>query len=399
MKFFVFRKYGDSLLFALAIAVLATALFYSLRGPAVQAEPASVVFAQWWQEDLDGNALEDLIAEFESQHEGIRIILIEKSYEDMRSALFAPGGDAPGDILALDPLWVPELLGRGVIESAGAPILAFINVLYYNIDILREAGFARPPQTRGEFLAFARAVAGAGRGAHALGLGLGGNSARGIHDSVYPWIWAAGARLVHGGNPVASSAPVVQSLSFLASLNSEGLIAPGAFHADSKSKLEDFISGRTAFMVAPTRHVALVRERMGEGAFNITSVPTLDNQMVKPFVASAGWTLGIRSGSAHAEEARLFAAFLAERPQHLSSNARGKVPSSPPPDPIYSNIWEIALAGEAADDFSGIAGKHMLEEIFREELSALFAGTSSPAETAAAIQQRWLAVLGTEITY
>ena len=423
MKLFGYKKYGDNLLFALALAVLMTALFYSVSTRrARQAELTTIEFTQWWQGDLERDTLRSLIAEFESLHEGIRVILNEMPYTDLRFDLFTSGtyDDGakipPGDVLALNPFWVPDLLNRGIIESAETPILSFINVLYYNIDILREAGFTRPPKTRGEFLTFARAVAAneGTRAAYALGLGL-GNSPRGVHDDVFPWIWAAGAQLIRDGNPVVTTAPVVQSLAFLASLNNEGLIAPGAFYADSRQKLEDFISGRTAFMIAPTRYIAFVRDRMEEGSFNITSVPMLDNQMGIPFFASVGWTLGIHAGSAHKEEARLLSAFLAGRALHLSNNARGAIPAYTVPDaqmgrasplaPFYSNIWEIVLAGEAAADFSGLTGEpaagagqgfpplHALEEIFRDELSALFAGTASPAETAAAIQTRWLAVL------
>ena len=401
MKNFIFRKHGDNLLFALALAVLITALIYSLnRRPAGQdAALTSIVFNHWWQEDIGGDTLRNLITEFERQHEGISIILNERSYEDLRVDLFDPAGfAAPGDVLALDPLWVPELLKRDVIENAGAPILSFINVLYYNIEILREAGFTRPPRTRSEFLTFARAVAANGEN-RALSLG----SSRGMYDDVFPWIWAAGTPLIRDGNPLVTSAPVVQSLAFLASLNNEGLISPDAFFADSRKKLEDFISGRTAFMIGPTRYIAFIRERMGDEAFSITSVPMLDNQTGRPFFASAGWTVGVHSASAHREEAGLFAAFLAGRASFLSENARGALlaynapetqmgrPS--PPDPFYSKVWEISLVGEVAKDFSELAGKHELEEIFREELSALFAGTSSPAQAAAAIQERWLAVL------
>jgi len=408
MRNFSFRKYGDNLLFSLAIAVLITSLIYSFirrdSGGDKQPTLTDIVFTHWWYDDIERDLLRNLVAEFENSHEGIRIILNEKSYESLRLGLFDfAGGDDetevpafPGDVLALDPLWVPELINREVIESAELPVLSFINVLYYNIDILRDAGFTRPPNTRTEFLTFARTIAAneENRRAYALSLGLG--SFRGIHDNVYPWIWAAGARLINNGNPVVTSAPVVQSLAFLASLSNEGLIAPGAFYADSRKKLEDFVSGRTAFMIASTRYIGLVRERLGDAAFNITSVPILDNQPGTPFFATLGWTLGIHSESAHREEARLFSAFLAGRASRISGNASGAIPASSPQDPFYSNIWEIALAGETAADFSGIAGEPVLEQIFREELSALFDGTSSPAQTAAAIQARWLAVLAGE---
>ena len=183
-----FGKYGDKLLFGLAVVVLATVLFNFLARRAGETVIPSIVFATWWQEDLGEDALLTIIEEFESSHEGIRIVLKEISYEDLRRALFnrAELDEAPSppvDVLSLDPAWVPELLNREIIESAEEPFLSFINVLYYNIEILKNAGFSRPPRTRGEFLTFARAVAGREENRRdaprALGLALGGTHPRG----------------------------------------------------------------------------------------------------------------------------------------------------------------------------------------------------------------------------
>jgi len=417
MKDFDFRKHGDKLLFALALAVLVLVVFRSFDRRITQVAAPRIVFTQWWQNELRLDVLRELIEEFESLHGGIKIVLKEKSYEELRFELFNPAGfdktnAPPGDVFALENLWVPELLKREVIESASLPLLSFINVLYYNVNILKETGFSRPPKTRAEFLACARAVAGKEENhgdlvsgsspsapglfpVSALSIALGGNSFRGIYDDVYPWIWAAGAQLIKDGKPNVNSRPVVESFSFLAALNSEDLIAADAFFTDSQKKLDDFISGRTAFMIAGTKDIRLVRERMGDEAFGITTVPSPDNFAGDSFFASAGWAAGIYSGSSHKEEARLFVAFLSGKASLLSDKA-GATPAVPPPvsDPFNSKVWDIAINGEEAQDFSGLAGEHELEEIFREELIALFAGKNSAADAAAAIQEKWQAVLG-----
>ena len=385
MRDFILKKYGDSLLFALALAVLATVLFNSLvKKPGEEPVPV-VVFSHWWQDDIGDEFLQNLVEEFESQHVGIRIILNGKSYEELRLELFstAPLNETrPGDVFALDSLWVPGLVQRERIESAAPPMFSFINVLYYNIGILTEAGFTRPPKTRSEFLRYARALA--NKPYSALGLALDENNSRAMHDEVYPWLWAAGAQLIRDGKPVVNSRPVSDSLAFLASLNSEGLITPGAFHTDTQKKLEDFISGRTAFMIAPTRYIGFIRERMGDEAFSFTSIPVADNQAAGPFLASSAWTVGIHADSAHREEARLFAAFLAGK---ISPPA-----DAPAPDTFYSKVWDISLSGEAAQDFSGLAVNHELDEIFREGLLSLFAGTAA-AEAAGVIQAGWQNIL------
>ena len=409
---FDFKRHSDNLIFALALAVLITLIAYALSRRATEAAMIHVVFTQWWQEDSGDDTLRDLITEFESTHQGIRIILNTKSREDLRLELFKPSDfdqtefaaqtspqfapqSAPqtilGDIIALDPLWIPELLERDVIESAEAAFTSFINILYFNIEILQRAGFTHPPRNREEFLNFARAVTAGG--SVALGLSLGEDNPDSVFNNIYPWVWAAGAPIVTNGIPAVNSPQVIQTLAFFASLNDEGLIAANALSATSRDMVEDFISGRVAFMVASSKYLALVRERMGNDAFNITLVPAPGAHMGRRFSASTGWTVGIHSQTTSREEARLFSAFLAGRANVLTDNLGGMIPDSPSPDPFYSKIWEIALAGETAADFAAIGTENLLQAIFREEMMSLFAGNFTPAETAAAIQQRWLSVL------
>jgi hypothetical protein len=51
-------------------------------------------------------------------------------------------------------------------------------------------------------------------------------------------------------------------------------------------------------------------------------------------------------------------------------------------------VWDIAVSGDSARDFTGIPWTE-LEVVFREELRSLFNGNATPAETAVAIQERW----------
>ena len=416
------EKYGDKLLFVLALAFLVLVIF-RLWGnkPIRKTQVSPIVFTQWWENDSETEILKALIEEFESLHSGLKITLATQSYEDLRRDLFnsdlstslenaPPVNAALGDIIALDPLWVTELLNKGIIENANAPLISFINVFYYNTGILREAGFSRPPKTRGEFLNYLRALSGGAEnrtglsGASSPGLALGINDSRGIYDDIFPWVWAAGAQLVVDGKPTVNSRPVIESLSFLAALNSEGLIAPAAFSANPE-KLDDFVSGRAAFMVAPASEIGYVREHLGDD-FGVTSIPAPDNYTGKSLLGSAGWTVGLYSGSTHKEEAKLFIDFLAEKASFLTMGAgAGAMPVSgptPKEDDLYLKVWDITIAGELAEDFSGLPWTE-LEEAFREELAAMFAGAmfgdamfgerSWPAEAAAAIQKKWEAIL------
>jgi multiple sugar transport system substrate-binding protein len=270
-------------------------------------------------------------------------------------------------------------------------LFSFINVLYYNVEILKEAGFSRPPKNRSEFIDYARALAGRGGSSPGfiLGVALSETNTRGIYDDILPWIWAAGVPLIRDGSPVVNSRQVVESLAFLASLNNEGFIAPSVFLADTDWKLDDFISGRIACMVAPTVYIARVRERMGDEAFSVTSVPMPDNYFGRPFFATSGWAIGVHSASQRKEEARLFVDFLAAKAPAFPEKVGAATGDGAPPtrDPFYSKVWDIAISGDSAHDFAGLPWID-LQSIFREEVISLFAGRTTPTETAVAINEK-----------
>jgi ABC-type glycerol-3-phosphate transport system substrate-binding protein len=360
------------------------------------AKPPSIVFTQWWEKEADKELLLEIISEFESLHGDFKIILNTCSYEDLRLALFqgASIGDdtSLGDVIALDPLWVSELSKKEIIENINANPVSFINILYYNINLLKEAGFSHPPKTRGEFLVYARSLA-ESKGSLA-GLALGMNSSRGIYDNILPWMWSAGVQLIKDGKPQVSSRQVVDCLSFLASLYSDGLLTPQPFVESPAEKLEDFVTGKAAFIIAPASEIGFVRERMGDEAFGVTSIPIPDNYAGKSFFAVSAWTAGVVSSSAHKEEAKLFASFLAEKAAFISEKMNAIPGNGIPPayDVFYSKVWDIAIAGEMAQDFSGLNWT-ALEESFREGLLDLFGGMATAAQTANAIQKRWEGII------
>ena len=393
-----FKKHGNKLYLLLLLLFLMAALFrlgIKLTNKSENnVQTPGIVFTQWWEKESDKDILLEIISEFESLHDDFKIILNTCTYEDLRLALFqgTPLADnSPGDIIALDPLWVSELAKKEIIEKVNANSVSFINILYYNIDILKEAGFSRPPKTRSEFLAYARRIAGGKKNMAALALGM--NSSRGIYDDVLPWIWSAGLQLINGGKPQVNSRSVVDCLSFLASLNNEGLLTPRSFTADLAGKLDDFVSGKAAFVIAPANAIGFVREKLGDEAFGVTSIPVPDNYAGKSFFSASAWIVGVNSASAHKEKAKLFADYLAEKTAFISDRLKASPGNGIPPayDTFYSKVLDIAISGEIAQDFSDLNWVE-LEDGFKEELSALFAGKSAAA-TAAAIQKRWEAII------
>jgi multiple sugar transport system substrate-binding protein len=383
------RSHIDHVLLALGFLVLFTCLLRQGGGNAIAVITApTLTFTQWWQDELEEGVLEGLVSDFEKLHPEIKIILRRLPYEEMRKTLFAPSvpeGQGMGDILALDPLW--GLDGRGILEApeAGAssreiPVLSFFCPLFYNIEILKAAGFARPPKTRDEFYNWAKKAADPGAGVYGLVMALESGNYRGLYRDIYSWMWAAGGRLIQDGKPALTSPEAADAVGFLAGLARENLLHPSSFEFDENEKLEAFISGRSAFMIAAVQDTEILRRRMGEDAFGFSSIPAPDSRSGKPVFGVFGWSLGISAQSSHTEEAKIFAAFLSERGSYLAEKLHA-VPGnagSPSPavqnDPFYSKAWDLYIAGDFIQESPWTEEAADLPAAFREELVRLFAG-------------------------
>jgi multiple sugar transport system substrate-binding protein len=376
---------ADCALLALgALALLAGLLRPGAGGAASGAAAPVVTFTQWWQDELDAGALEGVAAEFEGLHPEIKIALRRVSYEDARALLFAPAGEngEAGDVLAIDPLWSGALEARGVLEPAGAggaaeiPVLGYFCPFFYNVEILKAAGFSAPPKTREEFYHYAKKAADPGAGVYGMVMALGPGSYRGFSQDLYSWIWAAGGKVTEGGKPAPSGRETAGALEFLASLDREGLLHPGSLGFGEEEKREAFIGGRSAFMIAAVQDTEILRRRMGGDAFGFTAIPAAGSGAEKPVFGAFGWSVGVSRGSVHKEEAKIFAAFLAERGAPLSEALHGVPGNRSNPlagdDPFYLKAWDLYIAGDFIREAPWTEGADPADA-FREELARLFA--------------------------
>jgi multiple sugar transport system substrate-binding protein len=390
----------------LAIIVLVLALLRSGGNKAIaEAVAPTLVFTQWWQNELEPDTLENLINEFEALHPEIKIVLNTKPYEETRKLFlnYKPRIDniddnytEPGDILAINPLWIPELEKNGLLQKqdvSGTPLLTYFYPLFYNIDILREAGFSRPPKNHSEFFAFAQAVTNADAHRYGLALSLSPDNSRSIYTDVYPWFWASGTTLLNEGKPDLTQKVAAETLEFFANLNREGLIYPRPFSMGENEKLNAFIKGRAAFMLGRVQDIEILKRELGASHFSLTSIPPSDSYSGKPVFGASKWALAPSQTGSHQEEAGAFISFLNEKKSILAESAHA-VPgsgSNPPAalDDFYAKAWDIFIAGDLAQEFNNVEGEAELEEAFREGLAKLFENKQAAVETAAEIQEKW----------
>jgi len=437
----------DRLLFFAGILVLAAALPIGLRycrqgvtelAVAAGAEDRTLVFTQWWEDEMEAGSLAALVRDFETQNPGIRIQLDTRPYAEVHRLLFAgdsgaeaESADAEGgaegveaaevqaafmpDILGLDPRWLEDLIRQGKLAShegetaaQGAayalPLVSFMTPLFYRIDLLQAAGFDRPPKSQGEFSAMVRTLTDKNADRYGFALSLSPEDPQGIYRDILPWFRSSGAGLFRRGSLEFSGPQVIGVLGFLNGLYREGLIAPEVFTMTNKDRIEDFSAGRVAMMIAS---IGEARTLQAAGVpLGITTIPGPDGYIGKPSVGITSWYAGLSRSSRHGDEGRAFLAFLAEQSPAIAKSA-GAVPGAIAPvstDPeesidasknsfetssLYAKAYDIYEAGDIPEEFPGLPEQNALESILREELRVMFEKGRSPEETAKAVQTRW----------
>jgi multiple sugar transport system substrate-binding protein len=419
-------KKVDFMLMILALVLLALGfIFFRLKdkAPATQKndtpQDRALIFTQWWEAELEEGTLLALAEEFEALHPGVTVRLDTRPYAEILSALQSPGEGAPApDLVGLDPLWFEELVRQDLLEELdpwestenlpmeppegpdweyekwGRHLISFINPLYYNIALLQEAGFDRPPKSRAEMLSYARSVTNADAGRYALTMAIGPENPLGIYRDVFPWLRAFSPLAFRKSPPDFSTRSFAGALGFLQELRQEGCIAPEIFTKTEAEKQEDFVQGRAAMMITSVANIDLLRQRMGEGAFGITVIPGDSSFEGKPVLGLTSWRLGIPRSAARKDEAGAFLSFLLERGPLIAEKAHavpgslGRAMDFSAGDPLYAKAYDMYTAGETVQEFSGIGGADKLQALIRGQLYALFEQGQTPEETAKQLQQQ-----------
>jgi multiple sugar transport system substrate-binding protein len=369
---------------------------------------------------MDGGVLPGIIQEFEIQNPGVSVKLDVRPYLEVRSLFLYNTADAEGqpgelpDILGLDPRWLPRLLEKDLLEPIedassenvqdrtgeggtrasapwALPIASLVCPLFYRTDILEEAGFDRPPKNHAEFTAAARALTDPSSGRYGYALSLGPQDPLGVYRDVFPWLLSSGAALLSGGGPGFNHASAAEIMYFLKDLSEEGILSPGTFSKTREDRLEDFIAGRLAMMIAPVSDIKTLRA--SGASFGVTAVPGPVSYIGKPAAGASGWYAGALRTGRHKQEALAFIRFLASKSTEIMEALIAGDSEAPERDPLYFKVRDIYAAAETAEAYLDIPGEAALENALLEELRLMFEAGQSPDETLLGVQKKWEASL------
>ncbi|GHT90934.1 sugar ABC transporter substrate-binding protein [Spirochaetia bacterium] len=407
-------KQVDKILFVLAVVLLAVVLVVRVGfisgGSIVKEKRVNLVFTQLRESEWGETAVSSLIEEYERLNPAINIHRQLLSYDEVRNASVETETAGP-DIIVMEGRYLAEFIKAGTFSSLEPqlysemslgewvlPLVSSINVLFYNIDILKAAGFDRPPRNRMEFLRYAQAVSGSQQ--YGAALALSPADGRAVYRDVFSWIWAAGAALTSDGEPKFSGKQINDTLAFLAQLDKDGLLAPQSFIATGSQRIDEFAAGKIAMIAGSMEDIAKVQKVMKDGSFGITLIPAPADYAGKPVFGLSTWYAGIGAKSEYPDEAREFLLYLRENSGAIAEQIRVLPGSAAAPyitaDPFYAKAWDMYEAAGLVEELTAFPKVRELENAVREELEKMFAESrdavdlnTAAANTAAAIQKRW----------
>jgi multiple sugar transport system substrate-binding protein len=360
------------LLAALIVVITLIVISRITGGPGISRHHIDISISPQFENLFGGDLADALIRDFEKQRPDLRII---KASEGPDILFFDDGEFGKlrngSKLLALTPYIaadteadkehsVPEQNVPEQDTQWALPLMSFMDLLFYNIDILQAANFDRPPKTRAEFLTTARAVARASEGQNAV-YSFALDLSQEPRQNIYPWIWAAGGEINTSPRVAATDTPsneppvlsraAVETIAFFVQLQREGLLSPG--QKTSVQRLGEFAEGKIAMITGSARDIAFLQRHNIN--FGITAIP--GTAQGKNRLGLLKIYAGISAGCALPDEAWAFLSFIAGKSPVLAEALTaipGSLPAAFPGDyivknPLYSKAWDIFEAAEIVE--------------------------------------------------
>lgn len=337
---------------SITIAVLLTVVLI-LRG--IGGGTTQSATLEFWGVFDDRSAFDKVIADFQSQNSGIKVLYRQFSYEEYeRSLIDALAAGTGPDIVMIHNTWLPKHGDKlkflpATIPGLKQPLLTiqdyrtnFVDVafndfvfnnqiyalplyvdtlaLFYNKDILNSAGISRPPQDWDEFNSDVETITrldGSGQiiqSAAAIG------TARNINrstDLLSALMIQTGVRMTDADNTGASFAsrisdtPVGElALKYYTDFANPS-VRTYTWNDDQYYSVDAFTAGKTAMMFNYSHQAGVLKNKSSRLNFGVAPMPQVSSTDVKNYANY--WGIGVTAGSKFQNESWKFAAYLASK--------------------------------------------------------------------------------------
>lgn len=266
--------------------------------------------------------------------------------------------------------------------------------VYYNAEVLAEAGIDSPPDDLDEFEEALDAVA----DTDAAPLSLGNLEVGGIHlwnavlntlgdrDEYLDWVYGA------SGATIETDAAQEAALT-LDEWTDAGYISSGANATSDADALADFTSGDSAFHVTGNWNASAVEEELGEDA-GFFVLPG-DEAEAAPVASGSSVAYSISAGTEHPDEAAAFLEWL-----NSPDAAEIQVEAGFMPVDTEADVAEDELLGDVAEAFTPVAEEDNIVpfpdfaspgmgDVLTSGLQGVVSGEQEAEEFLASLQEAW----------
>ncbi len=285
--------------------LLATLLMLSVISVSTAAEPITldVIICEYglntqnWflGTGMDGS---NFVKKFEEANPDIKLNLEVISWNDVHTVVSTRiSNNMPPDILNIDTFaqyatedllipvsdycpeelfadFFPSFIEQSVIDGVcwAVPDLASARALYYNIDLLTEAGVENPPATWAELEDACQAIIDF-YGGEIYPWGVDLTTDEGQAAFAY-YAWGNNGGFVDAdGNWVVNSKENVEAVQFVIDLYNKGYTNPNPATQTRYDNQDMFASGKTAMVIAPQNMPSYIKDKGGDINFGVADIP------------------------------------------------------------------------------------------------------------------------------
>lgn len=327
------KKFLAAALSVSMIAALASGC--SQGGQSSGGDSGDTVTIEWWTPNWDETESREMAEEFEEANPGIHVDIVITDWDTYKSkittaistnnapevctvlltdvapfakkGLLEPLDELGGDAgINFDDILTPALDITTVDDTIyGVPFRYDGPGIYYNVDMLADAGYDSFPETWDEMVEMAKTMSGAGTYAFAWPLGNQANAVTRFVQQIY----------THGGDVLnedeteclLDSDAAKAALQNIVDSISEGYASPSSAEYDNTTMREAFGQEQLAFMLTGPFDVETLKTDYPDLNFATTVIPGDGGMGV---TTANGWGVILAANSEHKKEAAKFMAYI-----------------------------------------------------------------------------------------
>lgn len=238
-----------------------------------------------WAQGSEGEALPELLKEFESENPGVKVNVTAIPWDAALSKYQTAiaGGTTP-DVAQMGTTWMGDFSDAfdatpkdidsskffpGSVKSTdvegtsyGVPWYVDTRVVYYRSDLAEKAGITKAPETWDDFKELAKGLQEKAGAKFGIQLPTGGADS---YQATLPFQWSNGAKLLNddGTKWTLDTPEAAEALKFYSSFFADG-IASKAVSTGTTAEAS-FVDGSAPMMISGPWHVGLLNKAGGEG--------------------------------------------------------------------------------------------------------------------------------------